>query len=316
MRATEFIVEAETYQPPALSVGDKILKGKFKNSPAEIKGFTKDKHNQPVLKTNKGEVQLFKPRISKLMPESPELEEGWKDWAAGATLGAAALGAQAATHKPVQMWTEPAPSHTQKAPAAKALPALKATKAAPITTKIAAAPKGNVEKIIHTILRPEAKALISAGRAAGMKGAELAQFVAQCAHESANFTQMKEFGGRLDFKKYDPAHNPRKAKILGNKLAGDGAKYHGRGYIQLTGRDNYKRAGHALGLPLEQQPDLVERPDIAAKVAVWFWQNQVAPKVNNFNDTTQVTKPINSGLNGLEDRNSKFAAIMQLMTKV
>ena len=69
MRAKEFIIEAETYQPPELAVGDKILKGKFKNSPAEIKGFTKDKHNQPVLKTNKGEVQLFKPRVSKLMKE-------------------------------------------------------------------------------------------------------------------------------------------------------------------------------------------------------------------------------------------------------
>jgi hypothetical protein len=74
MRASEFIIEAETYKPPSLSVGDKILKGKFKNSPAEIKGFSKDKHNQPVLKTNKGEVQLFKPRISKLMKEE-ELTE-------------------------------------------------------------------------------------------------------------------------------------------------------------------------------------------------------------------------------------------------
>ena len=69
MRAKEFIAEAETYQPPELAVGDKILKGKFKNSPAEIKGFAKDKHNQPVLKTDKGEVQLFKSRISKLMAE-------------------------------------------------------------------------------------------------------------------------------------------------------------------------------------------------------------------------------------------------------
>jgi predicted chitinase len=256
-------------------------------------------------------------KISELLTEQQDIEEGWKDWAAGATLGAAALGAQAGHHKPVAMWTEPAPSHTQKAPAAKALPALKATKAVPVAAKqVAAAPTGKVDQIVHTILKPEAKALISAGRTAGMKGAELAQFVAQCAHESANFTLMKEKGGSLDFKKYDPAHNPRKAKILGNKLAGDGAKYHGRGYIQLTGRDNYKRAGQALGLPLEQQPNLVERPDIAAKVAVWFWQNQVAPKVNNFNDTTQVTKPINSGLNGLEDRTSKFAAIMQLMKKV
>ena len=65
----DYLGEAETYQPPELAVGDKILKGKFKNSPAEIKGFKKDKHNQPVLKTNKGEVQLFKPRVTKLMTE-------------------------------------------------------------------------------------------------------------------------------------------------------------------------------------------------------------------------------------------------------
>ena len=67
MRAKEFIIES--YQPPSLSTGDTVLIGKFKNRKAEIKGFKKDKHNQPVLKTNKGEVQLFKPRISKLMPE-------------------------------------------------------------------------------------------------------------------------------------------------------------------------------------------------------------------------------------------------------
>lgn len=61
------VTEGETYQPPELEVGDKILKGKFKNSPATIKGFAKDKHNQPVLKTDKGAVQLFKPRVTKLM---------------------------------------------------------------------------------------------------------------------------------------------------------------------------------------------------------------------------------------------------------
>jgi hypothetical protein len=64
------LVAEESYQPPELEVGDKILKGKFKNSPAEIKGFKKDKHNQPVLKTNKGDIQLFKPRVVKLMKES------------------------------------------------------------------------------------------------------------------------------------------------------------------------------------------------------------------------------------------------------
>lgn len=64
------VVTEGSYQPPTLHTGDKILKGKFKNSPAEIKGFKKDKHNQPVLKTNKGDIQLFKPRVTKLMKES------------------------------------------------------------------------------------------------------------------------------------------------------------------------------------------------------------------------------------------------------
>ena len=69
MKINEIITESVSYQPPELEVGDEILKGKFKNSPAKIKGFTKDQHNQPVLKTNKGDVQLFKPRISKLVKE-------------------------------------------------------------------------------------------------------------------------------------------------------------------------------------------------------------------------------------------------------
>lgn len=215
-----------------------------------------------------------------------DLEEGWRDWVAGAALGAAALSPQTADAK----------SSPQQKPA--------------ITQQV----KGDAAYATKLILKPEATVLIRTAQAAGMKGKELAQFVAQCAHETANFTSLKELGGNLDFKKYDPKHNPRKAKILGNKQVGDGAKYHGRGYIQLTGRDNYRRAGKALGLPLEQQPELVERPEVAARVAVWFWQNQVAPKVNNFNDTAQVTKPINPGLKGLDDRHNKYASIMALMS--
>jgi len=213
-----------------------------------------------------------------------DLEEGWKDWVAGAALGAAALAPQTAD-----------------------------AKSAPQKPAITQQVQGDANYATKLVLKPEAKVLIRTAQAAGIKGKELAQFVAQCAHETANFSSLKEFGGRADFKKYDPKHNPRKAKMLGNKQVGDGARYHGRGYIQLTGRDNYKRAGQALGLPLEEQPELVERPDIAAKVAVWFWQNQVAPKVNNFNDTAQVTKPINSGLKGLQDRHNKFSSIMALM---
>ena len=230
-------------------------------------------------------------RLNEFTVPDPDLDEDWKSTVAGlATAGAMALGggtAQAA--KPM----------TQQVAAVQG----------------AVAPKANPElsKIVNTVLKPSAKILIQTAQAAGIKGAELAQLIAQCAHETSNFTTLKEFGGSLDFRKYDPKFNPQKAAILGNKIAGDGAKYHGRGFIQLTGRYNYKRAGIALGLPLEKQPELVENPEIAAKVAVWFWQNRVQPAVTNFNDTAQVTKPINSGLRGLEDRHNKFAAIMQVM---
>lgn len=168
-----------------------------------------------------------------------------------------------------------------------------------------------VQQTAQTMSSAPAQVLQKVAIASGITGHELAQFMAQCAHETANFTAMKERGGTLDFKKYDIKHNPRKAKALGNIQPGDGARFHGRGFIQLTGRDNYKRAGAALGLPLEQRPELVERPDVAAKVAVWFWKSRVQPKVTNYGDTRQVTKPINPGMRGLADRQAKFDAIKQ-----
>lgn len=138
---------------------------------------------------------------------------------------------------------------------------------------------------------------------AGIRGKELAQFMAQTKHESADFSRMKEMGGAQYFaNKYDPRFNPAKAKQLGNVKPGDGVKYHGRGYIQITGRENYRKAGQALGLPLEQQPELAAKPEVAAKIAVWYWKARVQPHVANFNDTTAVTKYINPGLRGIKDR--------------
>jgi len=55
--------------PPSISVGDEVKVGKWKNRKAEVKGFTKDDHGQPVLKTTKGDQKLFKPRVSKLEPK-------------------------------------------------------------------------------------------------------------------------------------------------------------------------------------------------------------------------------------------------------
>jgi len=144
--------------------------------------------------------------------------------------------------------------------------------------------------------------------AAGIQGVELAQFLAQIKHETWDFTRLFEVpkGPKYFSKKYDPKYSPRMAKILGNLKIGDGAKYHGRGFIQLTGRDNYTRAEKALGVPLTTNPDLAASPEIAAKIAVWYWNNRVKPFVSDFTDTASVTKKINSSQHGLENRHANF----------
>jgi putative chitinase len=150
---------------------------------------------------------------------------------------------------------------------------------------------------------------------AGLGGQELAQFLAQCAHETGNFSSLTEYGGSLDFRKYDPKYAPKKAKELGNVRPGDGALFKGRGFIQLTGRWNYTEAGKALGLPLDQNPTLVERPEIAAKTSLWFWKNRVRPNVDNFSDTKSVTYYINKALRGLAERAKLFQSYLQTMQK-
>jgi predicted chitinase len=216
------------------------------------------------------------------------VEEGWKDWVAGAGVAAMAAGGGGAAYD------------AYKAKQAEKEPTAIVAKAEPAKIAKDAVPK-------HLVTgSPHEKLLTKAAIAAGIKGEELAQFLAQTAHESHNFKSMVEYGGSLDFRKYDPKYAPKKAKQLGNKKVGDGARYKGRGYIQLTGRYNYKRAGQALGLPLEQKPELVEKPEVAAQVAIWFWQNRVQPKVDDFGNTPAATKPINSGLKGLQDRKDKF----------
>lgn len=215
----------------------------------------------------------------------PDLEEGWRELAAaGAMAGSLALGNPADAHAPAPTRTATAPQHTEIIRKAQAL-----------------------------IANPLAQQLKKTATAAGIRGSELAQFMAQCAHETQNFTSLREIGGSLDFRKYDPKHAPKKARALGNQVVGDGARYKGRGFIQLTGRDNYRKAGNALGLPLEQQPELAEDPAVAARIAVWFWKERVRPTVDNFADTQQVTKPINPGLRGLASRHEKFQAFQVAM---
>lgn len=150
-----------------------------------------------------------------------------------------------------------------------------------------------------------------------------AHFMAQLLHESAGFRQleeglnysaaglMKTWPSRFDSataqayqRQPERIANRAYADRNGNgpEASGDGWRYRGRGLIQLTGRLNYRRAGLDLGIPLVEQPALAADPKHASLIAAWFWQTA---KLNPLADSDQleaITRRINGGLNGLEDR--------------
>jgi predicted chitinase len=249
-------------------------------------------------------------RIHDLISDSPEtIEEGWKDTLGNlAIAGAIGLGGAGgmAVKNAYNNYQNQSSELSQQL-------AQKQTTSSPQVKKTAkkVARKITVNPITNKHLE---HMLLSVAKRAGLSGTELAAFMAQCAHESADFSSLVEIGKRSSFKKYDPKFAPKLAKILGNRFAGDGERYRGRGFIQLTGRWNYRLAGEALGLPLEDQPELAARPDIAAKIAIWYWQTRVQSKVSNFHDVASVTKFINPGMHGLHDRRETFNAYMNSAT--
>jgi len=97
----------------------------------------------------------------------------------------------------------------------------------------------------------------------------VAAYLAQLGHESGSFRYLVEHASGLA---YEP--NTRVGVKLGNPQEGDGPRYKGRGYLQLTGRANYRYYGQKLGLDLERNPDLALRPDVAARVLVAYWQDR------------------------------------------
>lgn len=242
----------------------------------------------------------------------PALEEGWKEKLA--TLGiAGALGLGGAAYDYAK---DPARGpKIIKSLAGKKSDVTTPTKAnteIPVKSKPEIAPKKIDVSKLANILPNSAKILKKHAIASGITGAELIQLLAQAQHETANFTRTEEIGNRKYFKQYDPKFNPQKAKVLGNIKPGDGERYKGRGFLQITGRWNYREAGKALGLPLEAQPELLNRPDVAAKVSIWYWNTIVKPGINNFRDVRNVTKKINPGLSGLSDRIQKFQELMKV----
>ena len=103
---------------------------------------------------------------------------------------------------------------------------------------------------------------------------------------------------------------------LGNTQPGDGKRYKGRGFIQITGRANYRTYGSKLGQPLEANPTLASNPEIAAQVAISYWKTIVAPRVSDFSATTTVTRLINGGTNGLDDRLKYFKLYVSLAAQL
>lgn len=256
-----------------------------------------------------------------------DLDEGWKDWVAGGAMAAAALGAQAGHHKPT-VWTEKPDGsvvaqkhvkHQQPAvPKLQAKQQVKPQVKTPAPVAQATKPQPANEPGEYTVLSFNPTNEVTLQKVAirsGLKGAELAQFLAQMKHESWNFDRMKEKAqGKGYFeKRYGVQHAPKTAKILGNKHVGDGERFKGRGYIQLTGRSNYQMASDALGLDLVNNPDLAAKPEIAAKIAVWYWKTRVSPNVRNFADTSAVTKAINPAMRGLEDRHANFLTYNKIL---
>jgi putative chitinase len=161
-------------------------------------------------------------------------------------------------------------------------------------------------------------------------------FLGQCAHESGGFTALSEnlnysaaslcrvwpkrFPTVTDGQNYE--RNPQKiankvyADRMGNgdEESGEGFAYRGRGLIQLTGKSNYEACGEAIGVELVSNPDLVSTPEYAALTAGWFWDKN---KLNNYadkNDMEGLTKKINGGTHGIEDRVARTQLALDILS--
>lgn len=184
-------------------------------------------------------------------------------------------------------------------------------------------------------LRQFARASDPEGVAAGLSDAaerfkintplRLAHWLGQMHHESAGFSRLVEnlnYSAERLTKVWPSrfptveaarpfAHNPEALanKVyggrMGNTAPGDGWKHRGRGWKMITGRDNYAAAGAALGLPLLDDPDLVAQPAGAALTAGWFWDSRALNTLADRDDIEAITRKINGGLIGLEDRRNQ-----------
>ena len=118
-------------------------------------------------------------------------------------------------------------------------------------------------------------------------------FLAQLAHESGQLRYMEEI---------HDGSNYEGRKDLGNTEPGDGKRYKGRGPIQLTGRINYRLFGKELGLDLEDEPLLAAKPEVGFRIAGCYWRRKGLNPLADACEFKEITRKINGGYNGLDDR--------------
>jgi putative chitinase len=158
-------------------------------------------------------------------------------------------------------------------------------------------------------------------------------FIGQCAHESGNFKTlqenlnysaeglMKTWPSRFATKEIADQYARNPAKIagkvyngrLGNTNEEEASKYLGRGLIQLTGKENYGNCGLGIGIDLLADPTLLLDPRYAAISAGWFWNKKGLNGLADSGDFETMTKRINGGLIGLDDRKAKIAKALSIL---
>ena len=137
-----------------------------------------------------------------------------------------------------------------------------------------------------------------------------AAFLAQIAHESGELHHVREIWGPTTWQVKYEGHQG-----LGNILPGDGKRFLGRGLIQLTGRDNYRRCSRTLFQDecLLDNPKLLEEPEYATLSAAWYWNERKINEPADQGDFRQVTKRINPALLGLQKRQAYYQLALECL---
>ncbi len=128
-----------------------------------------------------------------------------------------------------------------------------------------------------------------------------AHYLSQIAHESGQMRYTHELGKDSYFLRYEKGEL---GKRLGNIHKGDGARYKGRGFIQITGRYNYGQFQKHCEKPVVENPELLESPELCVMSSMWYWDSHGLNELADDDKLVAITRKINGGVNGLKERNS------------